>query len=276
MAFQPKINLATGAIASYEALLRWHDPNGAILPPELVIRATEAAGAVAEVRLTEAIVRYICRSISALPEKDRLPVAFNIGPHQVGWALADLIHREARSADIDYSLIEVEVTEHSPIGCLDNFRGRLDELRAAGFRVWFDDFGVGHSTLANLASLKAYGIKLDRFFVSHIETHEGRVLVRSIIRMCKAMGIKVVVEGVETPEQHSFVVCSKADFAQGYIYHRGVIGGFSSANIPANCGHFDYCRGIVCDDRCGGRYAAGDTSVIENSTGCPGSRSAAA
>lgn len=238
MAYQPKIDLRLSHVSGYESLLRWRNDNGVLISPEDVIRTSEEAGIEVSNNLLKTIITSVCRSISAVPETLRLPTAVNVNPLQVSGKLGRFITDTASDFGIDPLLIEIEITEHLPMGDQRSFASRLRELTGMGFAVWVDDFGAGNKVLPRLASLRdcgLYGIKLDQDFVRNAILTEGQTILHLVTRMCQSIGLKVVVEGVESEDEHAFVACAGCDYGQGYVYGRPVDSVFSGARIPRAC-----------------------------------------
>lgn len=231
MAYQPKVDLASGALCGYESLLRWSDGNR-IVSPEVVIRASEYAGSMVSDGLLHMIIRRVIKDIKALPESDRVPVAINLGPGHVNAGTGFFIRREAEIARIDNKLIDIEITEHIPLGDVEDFGRRLRDMRPFIGNVFIDDFGVGYSTLSALQSLRVDGVKLDKVFMSNAASEVGLSFICGIVDLCHTLGVSVVVEGVETGRDHSFAVCCGAEVAQGYGYGRPVTGKFNAPVIP--------------------------------------------
>jgi len=246
MAYQPKMTLRTKQLAGYESLLRWRSPGGEPLSPELVIRAAEMAGEEVADGLLRLIVRSVLRDIKTIPEHMRVPVAINLSPRQVSKETGLMILNEICAAKVGGGLLDIEVTEHVPVGDIADFSARLHDIRPYVGKVFIDDFGVGYSNLSSLHSLKVDGVKLDRVFMANASTDIGLSFVCSVVDMCHIVGVSVVIEGVENDRDHSFAVCCGADFGQGYAYGRPVIGRFESITLPKGCGR-----------ECGGRYVPG-------------------
>lgn len=231
MAYQPKINLRTGKLCGYESLLRWSDA-GRFVSPEVVIRASEYAGSKVADGLLRMIIRKVIADIKAIPESERVAVAVNVAPGHVNAGTGFFIQREAEIARVDHKLIDIEITEHIPLGDVEDFGRRLRDIRPFVGQVFIDDFGVGYSTLSALQSLRVDGVKLDRIFMSNAASEAGLSFICGIVDLCHTLGVTVVVEGVETGRDHSFAVCCGAEVAQGYGYGRPVIGSFQMPSIP--------------------------------------------
>lgn len=120
-----------------------------------------------------------------------------------------------------YFVIECEITETALLGNEDRALALVSELVDSGATLAIDDFGTGYSSLAYLQSLRASVLKIDRSFVSNIQESPGnQVIVRSTINMAHELGMTVVAEGVETPEDEQFLRAHGCDLAQGYLYAR--------------------------------------------------------
>ena len=212
--FQPQIEPASGRIAGVEALARW---SGAESPEELFVRA-EAAG-LAE-RLSRAIQRKALRTAGrwARPLGD-LNLSINLLPRDLDrpgyeqWLLAEIA-----DAGLAPEQITAEIVESSLMADSLEVAGRLARLRAAGVRIAIDDFGTGYSSLAYLTSLPLDAIKIDRGLINHIVGgSRDRIVVKAMIRLARELGLKVIVEGVESLAQLHLLEEWGCDLYQGFL-----------------------------------------------------------
>ncbi|WP_246745829.1 EAL domain-containing protein [Ciceribacter sp. L1K22] len=219
--FQPQVRLDTGEITGFEALLRWFHPQfGVISPPEVV----EAAQALhlAE-RLTEFVADRACRLLSRLAGLG-LPaatVALNVSPNEFAlYSVADMLERVTNAHAIDTRLLEIEITEEAILDA-DGAGEQLKRLETAGYKLAVDDFGMGHSSLAYLVSLKVDRLKIDRSFVTGVsETRANQELITALVGLGQALSIEIVVEGVESPEDAATLKDLGCRIAQGYHFAR--------------------------------------------------------
>ncbi|MCL6709418.1 EAL domain-containing protein [Pseudomonas sp. R2.Fl] len=219
--FQPQIRLDTGEIAGFEALLRWFHPElGAVSPPE-VVQAAQAMH-IAE-RLTEYVADGACRMLSRLPELG-LPsatVAFNVSPSEFAlYSVADMLERVTRTHTINPNLLEIEITEEAILDT-EGAGEQLKRLENAGYKLAVDDFGMGHSSLAYLVSLKVDRLKIDRSFVTGVsDTRANQELITALVGLGQALTIEIVVEGVETAADAAALEALGCRIGQGYHFAR--------------------------------------------------------
>lgn len=212
---QPKVNLQTREVVEYEALLRWLRP-GSPSPSDVATIATEIGMAD---RLWEIILRSTCEIMVTLPKEMLRPVSVNICASQLKSAhfLVENAVSIVKSFGVSPSLIEFEITEHLPIENLIYAARIVEKFRNEGFKVSLDDFSNGYSTLTMLRDMPISGIKIDNAFLSSPRSEK---LAVSIIDFCHSNGISVVIEGVETEDQHRQANRMEVDLGQGFLYAR--------------------------------------------------------
>lgn len=212
--FQPQIQPASGQIIGVEALARW----SAVESPEELFARAETAGL--SERLSRAIQRKALRTFASWPEPlSGLRLSINLLPLDLDrpgyeqWLLA-----EVADAGLKPDQITVEIVESSLVADSLEVAGRLARLRAAGVRIAIDDFGTGYSSLAYLASLPLDAIKIDRAMISHIVGgSRDRIIVKAMIRLARELGLKVIVEGVESIAQLHLLEEWGCDLYQGFL-----------------------------------------------------------
>lgn len=219
--FQPQIDLATGDVVGFEALLRWFHPRfGAISPPEIV----DAAQAM---QLSEALTAFVTEQICCLLQRLAslgLPdavVALNVSPRE--FALYDvsvMLDRITEAHGVDRRLLEVEITEETILDPVVAGE-QLSRLEAGGYKLTVDDFGMGYSSLAYLISLKIARLKIDRSFVSDIDnSHKNKAMIVALVGLGRAIGVDIVVEGVETAADAATLRDIGCNIGQGYYFAR--------------------------------------------------------
>ena len=227
--FQPQVELATGAVTGFEALLRWTHPElGAVAPPDIV-RAAQA------LHISTALTGYVAtRAAEFLRTLPRLglpqaAVAVNVSPREFsGDTLSRLLTGIANEHEVSPGLMEIEITEEATLDT-QAAGAELARLEAAGFRLAVDDFGMGQSSLAYLVSLHIGRLKIDRSFVSGIATsRENQALISALIGIGRALSIDIVVEGVEKEEEAEILRMLGCRHAQGYLFARPM----PAAEIP--------------------------------------------
>jgi diguanylate cyclase (GGDEF)-like protein len=221
--YQPKIDLRTGAIRSFEALCRWRDPDLGSVSPAEFIPAAERTGLIVE--LGQQVLRAAARDVLRLRERvPDLSVSVNVAAAQLQEE-----HFVERVLDVLDRLgcppeaLELEVVESVVIEQLDRAAAAIARLRERGVHFSLDDFGTGYSSLAYLHRLPVETIKIDRSFVSNMRRSErDAALVQSIVSMARVLGYAVVAEGVETREEALALCEFGCDFGQGYLWSPAV------------------------------------------------------
>ena len=219
---QPQVSLGTGEVVGAEALLRWHHPELGMVAPSRVIPIAE------ESNLIFAVGDWVLvRAIEILAEWRRdgmetLRLAVNLSARQVqGHELLPRLDQLIARAGIDPSLLELEITESTAMRDPESTRGLLRQLRERGIHVAIDDFGTGYSSLSYLKLFAIDRIKIDRGFVTDIETDANdAAIVTATVNLAHSLGLTVVAEGVETAYQSNFLRSRGCDEAQGFLFAR--------------------------------------------------------
>jgi len=215
LVYQPIADTTSRRIQGFEALLRWHHSTRGNVPPDKFIPAAENCGAIAEIGAFA--LREACREAS----KWQLPlrVAVNVSPAQIVNAdFIGLVESVLNETDLDPRRLEIEVTESLFIHDADQARHCLQHLHDLGITVTIDDFGTGFSSLSTLRSFPFDRIKIDRSFVSELGIDaENTAIVKSVLALGRAMGLRVVAEGVETQEQYALLRQLDCNYVQGYL-----------------------------------------------------------
>ncbi|MFT4183775.1 MAG: EAL domain-containing protein [Rhizobium sp.] len=218
-AFQPIIDIQTGAVAGFEILARWRDARMGDIPPATFIPELERHGLVD--LLTEALMRRACEE-AHLWDCD-VPLAFNVSPLQL--LSDDFLDRfvdTIRQTGFAPERVEVEVTESSLFADDDKAYDVLHALNGYGIKVAIDDFGTGYSSLARLESFPFHKLKIDTRFVGSLDTEASRRrIVSAIIGLGHSLGITVVAEGIETAAQEAILRDLGCDLGQGWLYGKG-------------------------------------------------------
>lgn len=213
-AFQPIVDTEAGSVFAYEALVR--GPHGE--PAATVLQSVDAAalhGFDSDARIA-AVELAADLGLSSLLSLNFLPLALESVPDAIDMLL-DASERSRLSAR---SLI-LEVTEGELIHDTRRFAARLNEYRSRGLRLAIDDFGAGYSGLNLLADFQPDLIKLDMNLVRAIDSHGPRqAIARAVIQACDDLGIEVIAEGVETPEEYHWFRRRGVRLYQGYLFGR--------------------------------------------------------
>jgi diguanylate cyclase (GGDEF)-like protein/PAS domain S-box-containing protein len=218
--YQPKVNVATGELAGAEGLIRWNDPEKGLVPPARFIPILEETGLIYEVgrwAVRRAIEDYLTWNRAGLAV---VPIAVNVSSQQ-------LRHRDF-VADIQLAVgidplaaagLELEITESMVMQDFKHNIASLHAIRAMGICIAIDDFGTGFSSLSYLAKLPVDTLKIDRSFIIDMDAGgQGSALVATIISLAHAVKLKVVAEGVETPEQLRLLGLLHCDEYQGFLF----------------------------------------------------------
>jgi diguanylate cyclase (GGDEF)-like protein len=219
--FQPQVELATGRVTGFEALIRWTHPElGPVSPPEIV-RAAQA------LHISTALTGYVATCAAELLQTlpglglPEAAVAVNVSPREFsGDTLSRLLSGIAESHGVSPALMEIEITEEATLDT-QAAGAELARLEAAGFRLAVDDFGVGHSSLAYLVSLNIDRLKIDRSFVRGIATsRQNQALISALVGIGHALSIDIVVEGIEEAGEAEILRMLGCRHAQGYFFAR--------------------------------------------------------
>jgi diguanylate cyclase (GGDEF)-like protein/PAS domain S-box-containing protein len=233
LAYQPKIDLATGKPSGAEALLRWEHPERGSIPPLEFIPVLEETGLI--VPVGEWVLQRACSDLKAWLASGRrvMPVAVNLSARQFRQQDLDArIRSIVDAAGIKPSLIELEITESQLMHDPEHATRVLQALGKAGLRVAIDDFGTGYSSLAYLTRFPLASLKIDRSFVSHVLSDAAdATIVRSIVDMAHTLGFTVVAEGVESGPQAEFLRKLGCEQAQGFLFARPMSADAFTAHI---------------------------------------------
>ena len=217
--YQPVFRADGYTLVSFEGLLRWQHPqHGFIAPDELIAVAAKTG-------LAEQLLRFVlddvCQMIAALRARGlaHVRVAMNISPREIArLAVDEILLAELARMACPAAMLEVEITEETLLD-LASVQTKLLRLAEAGVQISIDDFGVGYSTLATLRQPYVNKIKIDRSFVKDIaSSRDNQVLVTSILQLGRTLGLRVVAEGVETPQDHALLKQIGCDLVQGYLF----------------------------------------------------------
>ena len=236
--FQPIVVPSTGELVGVEALARWTHPlRGPVTPAEFVPVA-ETTGLIVE--LGAAILADACRGARTLREawgRDLLLTVNVSGRELVRDGFAEHVHDVLRATGWPADLLVVEVTESLLDGSTGTALRALEDLRAFGVSVAIDDFGTGYSAFSRLDTLPADYLKLDSGFIAEITTSPRRAgVLQALLSLSHALGLEVVAEGVETPEQADLLTGLGCPLAQGWLFGRAVPPGELAAAGPAGAG----------------------------------------
>ena len=215
--YQPKVNLATGAVEGAEALLRWNDPGYGMVSPASFVPLLESLGLIDQVG--EWVMRQALGDARLCGERCGIPlrVAVNVSPRQLRRPDFAEMALALVSPGSQQPIIDLEITEGMLLEDIEGTSRKLEHLRRAGIKIAIDDFGTGYSSLRVLARLPLDELKIDRSFIKDLESGgDQRTVVETIIGLAKSFHLKTVAEGVETREQATILRELGCDAIQGY------------------------------------------------------------
>jgi diguanylate cyclase (GGDEF)-like protein len=224
LAYQPIVSLRDGALAGFEALLRWRHPERGALPPSEFVRIAEESGLI--LPLGEWVLREACRHGRSW--RDRFGEAPRISVNVSGRQLAQPGLVESVSAilaetGMDERHLGLEITESAMIDNAVAAQDNLSRLRALSIRISVDDFGTGHSCLSRLHTFPVDALKVDRSFIARMDARRGaRETVRAIVALARDLQLEVVAEGIETVGQREALESLDCGFGQGFLFAHAV------------------------------------------------------
>jgi diguanylate cyclase (GGDEF)-like protein len=235
---QPIVGADDLGLAGVEVLVRWEHPEQGLLTPDRFIDVAEEAGFI--VAIDDWVLREACAQLgrwrAASPAAHDLRVNVNVSARQFGdQRFVASVEEALADAGLPATLLSLEITESVLMSETATTAATLRALKDLGCRLVIDDFGTGYSSLAYLHRLPVDEVKIDRSFVSSMDTDpEAQVLVRAIVSLANELGLDVVAEGVETVEQRDLLRAIGCDLLQGYLFGPPVdpstlpAGGFST------------------------------------------------
>jgi diguanylate cyclase (GGDEF)-like protein len=216
--FQVQLSVSDASICGYEALLRWNHPERGLVPPMEFIPIAEESGAIIEIG--EWVLREACRRAASWPTRHK--IAVNLSAVQLRQSeLPQVIHEILLETGLSPVRLELEITESSIIADKTRALHILRQIKAIGVTVALDDFGTGYSSLDTLRSFPFDKIKLDRLFMTEVETNpQSKAIVRAVLALGKSLDVPILAEGVETVDQLEILRREGCDEAQGYLLGR--------------------------------------------------------
>ena len=239
--YQPLVSLTTGRVIGMEALLRWHHPKLGVISPATFIPLAEETGLI--VPIGEWALKQSCKQAKGLCDDlgMDLSVSVNLSPRQFEQSnLLQVIDEALEESGLPPRLLQVELTENTlMINSASNLE-KLQRIRQLGARVAIDDFGTGFCSFSYLLQYPVDRLKIDQSFVMKAVTEpNAATVVRTIVAMSHHLGIKVIAEGVETPEHLRFLAKRNCDEAQGYYFSRPIAASAFAAAVDSIHRMFD-------------------------------------
>ena len=222
--YQPIINLETEKLQGFEALVRWKHPERGMIPPFEFIPAAEENNLI--LPLGDWILRESCRQMrqwqNDYPETPLLTVSVNLSSKQ--FLQPDLTEQVTRALDasgLDPGSLKLEITESHVMENTEMAIRTMNNLKILGVELSLDDFGTGYSSLSYLHRLPVSYLKIDRSFVNRmIESAENGEIVSTIVKLGQNLKMKVIAEGIETPDQLCYLKKLTCEYGQGYLFSK--------------------------------------------------------
>ncbi|WP_230527282.1 putative bifunctional diguanylate cyclase/phosphodiesterase [Rosenbergiella nectarea] len=222
--YQPKLNVTSGEIIGYEALVRWQHPERGLKTPDKFLPIAEQTGMI--LLLGEWVLNEACHQLAIWHQQgaDHLSISVNLSAQQFEQkSLIYLVTRTLEEYRLAPKKLILEITETTAMRYPQESIKILEELKAIGVQVAIDDFGTGYSSLLYLQNMPATELKIDRAFINSIGHKDtDPQLLSMIIELAKNMNLNIVAEGVESEEQQTYLVNLGCDVHQGYYFSRPV------------------------------------------------------
>lgn len=220
--YQPIINLATGKYELAEALVRWQHPSRGLVQPLQFIELAEKTGLIIDIGRW--VVCEAIRQLALWKKSDTIDiqeVAVNLSPIQLqDNELFGIVTKTLTNHGISPELLTLEITESVLLDGGDEALEKILKFRAMGVKIALDDFGTGYSSLSYLSRIKLDKIKIDRSFINGIGNNRDEILIETIMTMSHSMHLAVVAEGIETPQQLTFLENLGCEYGQGYYFSK--------------------------------------------------------
>ncbi len=222
--FQPQVDVESGRVCGMEALIRWNHPERGLLLPDQFIPLSEETGLIIEIG--NWVLDRCCRELKAWRTAgfDGVTLAINISAAQLVQAEFERGFLETlRKHDIPGEQLEIEITENILMQDMDQAVSKFQRLAASGVRVAVDDFGIGYSSLSYLHSLPLNTLKIDRTFITGIQSPDDRSsIVTAVFAMARELNLEIVAEGVEQQAQVDYLKNLEGCRAQGFFLGKPV------------------------------------------------------
>lgn len=220
--YQPQVDTLSGELIGMEALIRWRQPDGSMVPPDKFIPIAEESGLI--VPIGAWVLQEACRQVQAWLREGicRVPVGVNLSARQFDDAgLLDTIKSALSNVNLPPAYLDLELTESLVMRNPEHTRSILAECKKIGLQLSVDDFGTGYSSLANLKRFPIDRLKIDRSFIKDIVTEaDDAAIAQTIVAMAHTLRLEVIAEGVETEAQLALLRRWRCDAYQGYLCSR--------------------------------------------------------
>ena len=216
--YQPQWNIREQRIDGFEALVRWHHPERGILMPGQFLPQMEQIGLMRDLDMQ--LLEQAVETLGRWRKKQvQLSVAVNMSPiHFEQAGLKQRIQQLLQQYEVPPTMLELEITENTAMGDMEQGRNYVTELQQMGIRVSIDDFGTGYSSLGYLRRMPIDKIKIDRSFIMDMASSDSdMMIVKTMITLAHGLGKRILAEGVEDPNQLLLLKHMACDAAQGYL-----------------------------------------------------------
>ena len=224
--YQPQVDLKTGAITGFEALIRWQTQDGRRVSPDEFVPILESSGLISKVGAW--IIDTACGHWREWLDHELVSpqarISINVSAHQVAEGnLVKLLKKAIERHELEPSSVEIELTESAVMLDTHDTRKALRQIRNIGIGLSMDDFGTGFATLAYLRQYRFDTLKIDRSFIQRICTRKKDLAIAlSMIQLAHTLDLRTVVEGVEKPEQLASLRRMGCDVGQGHLFARPI------------------------------------------------------
>lgn len=220
--YQPKVNLESKVMVGVEALIRWQHPEHGLLPPSQFVPIAEDCGLI--LSIGRWVLHEACRQAQAWQQAGLRPIAVAVNTSAIEFRDPDFlanVRTTLQETGLAPGCLELELTESVLMRDAEATNRMLHALADLGVKLTVDDFGTGYSSLSYLRQFPIHTLKIDQSFVRQMtNSPDDASLVSAVINMGKSLNQRVIAEGVETPEQHAFLLAEQCDEGQGYYFGR--------------------------------------------------------
>jgi len=235
LVYQPILSLHNGHVESFEALVRWQHPTHGLIGPDRFIPIAEETGLI--IPLGQWVLNHAIEQFAHWQAHRLIPasccISVNLSRKQLVLPeLCDVVTQTLHRHGVSANRLHLEVTESGIMQAPQTATANLTQLRRVGVKINIDDFGTGHSSLACLHEFPIDILKVDRAFIANLDQNTSRLAVlRTVTKLARDMGVKVVAEGIETQAQLKLLRPLSCEFGQGYLFSKPL----PAANVPAFC-----------------------------------------
>src|SRR6266404_1561867 len=216
--YQPQMEIKSGKVIGFEALLRWKHPVRGEISPNFFIPMAEETGLI--LQIGDWVLKTACRE--AATWKQPLKIAVNVSAGQLYSAkFVQELHQMLLDIELPPHRLEIEITETALVRDFSRALAMLRQIKALGIRIAMDDFGTGYSSLSNLRAFPFDRIKIDGSFIKSVNSNrQAATIVRAVLGLGRGLGLPVLADGVETQAELQFLQDEQCDEAQGYLLGR--------------------------------------------------------